>query len=354
MTTSKYISVAIIGCGLIGSEWDIEFSPERPPLTHARAFSQHPRVRLVAFCDRDEQKALRASKLWKASHYYTNPKELFAKHDIDVAVISTSTAVRSTVIEPALDAGIKTLVIEKPLANTLEESSRLVAAMDAAGTRSVLNYSRHWDPSMRHIRDRITTGVMGRIQRIVAFYGKGLSNNGSHLIDLAGLLCSACPVRARALNSPLAPCEADWSSTSDRAWDAQVEFVDGSNTRYNLMLIGTDHRDFTCFELRIIGQRALLDLSLGGRSLVWTDLKSDPHFPGYTVLGKRTSLESRYLESMQQMVDEVVSLSLGDISKASCDAHVALRTAMTVQAIKTSAMNDGQWIQLHSLKQDKL
>lgn len=352
MTTAEQIRVAIIGCGLIGTEWDRTVPTGRLPLTHARAFMQHARAHLVALCDRDAKRARDAANYWQVVHAYTDPEQLFAEHDIDVVIIATPSNVRSAVIEPALAAGIKLFVIEKPLATSLTESSRLVKAIDAAGAFAIINYSRNWDPSMREVRIRIESGAMGKMQRIVGTYGKGLNNNGSHLIDLAGLLCSASPVRARALNSPLDVSEADWTPTGDRAWDAQVEFIDAKGNSINLTLLGTDHRAFTCFELRAIGQKAIFELSMGGRVLKWTELQNDPNFPGYTVPSSSATLKARYMEAIKEMADEVVRLATGETTIVRCNAHKALRTALTIEAIQQSVKNDGLWVTLDSLSGD--
>jgi predicted dehydrogenase len=349
VTIPERIRVAIIGCGLIGTEWDRTTPADAPALSHARAFSEHARAQLVAFCDCDRDRARSAAKYWQVAHAYTDSRQLFSEQNIDVAVIAASSAARWAVIEPALAAGVKVLVIEKPLAITLEESRRLVAEMDAAGARSVVNYSRNWDPSMREIKDRIAAGAMGRVQRVVATYGKGICNNASHLIDLTGFLCGSRPVRARALGSPLDVSEADWSKRDERAWDAQVEFIDSTGSSINLTLLGTDQRAFTCFDLRIIGHKSIFELSMGGRRLYWYELQEDPNFEGYVVPAPPVALPSRYLEAMQKMVDEAVRLAAGDINTVSCDAHTALRTALAVESIQRSAQGDGQWFTLDTL-----
>ena len=352
MTTADYIRVAIIGCGLIGTEWDRSTSADATALTHARAFSRNKRVQLLAMCDQDGDRARSASQYWQVAHFYTDPLKMFSEQEIDVAVIATPSSVRWSVIEPAIAAGVRVLVIEKPLATSVEETRRLVAAIDAAGVRSVVNFSRNWDPSMRELKYRIAAGDMGKVQRVVATYGKGIGNNGSHLIDLTGFLCDSRPLRARALSSPFDDGEAAWSTAGERAWDAQVEFLDAKGVRTNLTLLGTDQRAFTCFELQIIGQKAIFNLSMGGRRQSWTGLQADPNFVGYVVPAPAVALSSRYLESMQEMANEVVQLAAGDISTASCDAHSALRTALAVNAIQLSALGNGQWITLDNLKNE--
>ncbi len=346
LMSASRLNVAIIGCGLIGAQWDAKATLTAFSLTHAAGFSRHPRAQLVAMCDHDSDKARQAALRWNAQASYCDPSILFAEHQIDVAVVATSSAARWDVIKQALAAGVKVLVIEKPLATTLNESRKVAAAIEASGIKSIINFSRHWDPSMAILRERIRAGGMGSLQRLVGTYGKGISNNGSHMIDLCTLLCDARPVRARSLGSPLDATEAVWSRGKDRAWDAQIEFEREDGSCLQLTMLATDHSAFTCFELRIIGRQAICDISKGGRRIVYTEIKDDPNFAGYRIPGEEMSQPARALEAMDWMVDEALRLAAGEIQASSCDAHNALLTALTVDAIEHSAHGDGHWQQI--------
>ena len=343
------VNVAIIGCGLIGTQWDAASQAPAFSLTHAAGFTKHRSCRLVAVCDQDPQKARQAAQRWGAAQAYSDPQQLFATTPVDLAVVATSSATRWEVIAPALAAGVKLLVIEKPLATTLVESRKLIAAIDAAGVQSIVNFSRHWDPSMRLLRENLSRGELGQIQRLIGTYGKGIANNGSHMIDLAAFICDAKPIRARALGSPLDSREANWSKGKDVTLDAQIVFANDTGKQFHLTMLGTDQTAFTCFELRVIGTRAIYELTLGGRKVTLTPVQSDPHYAGYTIPGEPQSLPARAIEAMDLMADEALNLVLGNISKSSCDIHTALLTALTVEAITISSRNNGPWIEIDSL-----
>ncbi|WP_333874410.1 Gfo/Idh/MocA family protein [Methylobacter sp.] len=348
MAEKTPVNVAIIGCGLIGAQWDAFVQQPSVSLTHAAGFSKHPDACLVAVCDQNIQKTEQAAQRWGA-RAYTDQDRLFAENPVDVAVIATSSAARWSVVKAALAANVKVLVIEKPLASTLAESRKLVAEIDAAGIKSVVNFSRHWDPSMRRLRDSLSQGEFGPIQRIVGTYGKGISNNGSHMIDLVAFLCNAKPVKARALGSPLEPGEALWSSGKDRALDAQIVFADAAGKQFHLTMIATDQTAFTCFELRVIGTRAFCELALGGRKITYTPVRDDPHYAGYTIPGEPEAQSARGMEAMDRMADEALQLALGRIGESSCDVHTALLTALTVEAVNLSESEGGSCIEIASL-----
>jgi len=348
MAEDTPVNVAIIGCGQIGTQWDAFVQQPSVSLTHAAGFSKHPDARLVAVCDQDTQKAEQSAQRWGA-RAYIDQEQLFAENPVDVAVIATSSATRWSVIETALEANVKVLVIEKPLASTLAESKKLVAAIDASGIKSLVNFSRHWDPSMRQLRDSLSQGEFGPVQRIVGTYGKGITNNGSHMIDLVAFLCAAKPVKARSLGSPLESSEALWSGGKDHAFDAQIVFADAAGEQFHLTMLGTDQTAFTCFELRVIGTRAICELALGGRKVTCTPLRDDPHYAGYTIPGEPVNLPARGMEAMDLMADEALQLALGLISESSCDVHAALLTALTVEAVTVSESEGGRWIDIASL-----
>jgi predicted dehydrogenase len=340
------LRVALIGCGLIGSRWDAARTDEGPSLTHGRAFSRIRGVRVVACCDADGPRAREAAALWGqgAAAAYTEPEALFAAQAVDLAVVASASGARAAGVLPALRAGVRMLVIEKPLAGTLAESRTLLAALDAAGARALINYSRHWDPSMLALARQLQAGEFGAVQRLVGTYGKGLSNNGSHLIDLARLLCDARPMRARALGSPLAASEADWSQGHDPALDAQIELSDGAGRSLRLDLMATDRSAYTCFELRIFGTQGLCEISQGGRSIDLRALVDDPDYPGYRIPGPRRPQPAQALQSMDRMAAEAVGLVRDAAARPSCDAAHALLTASTVAAVQRSATEGGRWV----------
>jgi predicted dehydrogenase len=345
--------VAIIGCGLIGAQWDADGPAAAYSLTHAAGFTKNPGAQLLACCDHDLARAQQAAQRWGAPHAYDDPRRLFAAHAIDIAVVAAASSARWSVIEPALAAGVRVLVIEKPLATTLAESQRLVAAVEAAGARTLVNFSRRWDPAMADLRARIARGELGRVQRLVGTYGKGLSNNGSHMIDLVASLTGAVPLRARALGSPLEQGEADWSSGADTALDVQIEYGgadgDAAGRIFQLTMLGSDQRAFTCFELRVTGTLGMAELSLGGRQLALTGLRADPQYAGYTIPDAPQALPARNLEAMDNMVAEALRLASGAQRSASCDARAALNTALAVAAARRSAERGGAWVELAEL-----
>lgn len=344
--SSQLAKVVIIGCGLIGALWDSPETSQAYSLTHAAGFSKHPACTLLAFCDADLAKAQAACQRWNVPHAYDEVVRMLDETAPDIVVIAASSASRLALLLPVLNARVKLVIIEKPLATSLAECRAVVAAIEQSQSMALVNYSRHWDQSLLDLRARIVAGEWGQIQRLQAWYGKGLSNNASHMIDLVGILCGAQPHRVRARATPLPGHEAAWSEGKDPALDAQIIYRCTDGREIQLDLLALDHTAFTCFELRLVMREALLEIALGGRQIRLSTIIDDPHYAHYRIPGEPTLLPSANLQAMDQMVAEAIALVQGQHARPSCDAQMALHTALTVAAIKDSLAQQEAWLEI--------
>jgi predicted dehydrogenase len=329
-------TVALIGCGRVGSQWDEDRPAGTPALTHAAAFQRASRASLVALCDPDPERLASAARARGVSRQYTSSAALFGELVPDIAIIATPTAVRREPIEAALQAGVATLVCEKTIASSLEEGRELAERLGSA--KVFINYLRRWDKAMRDWRARIARGELGKLQRAVGWYGKGLFNNGTHLIDLVLFLAGASALRARAGARRLDSGEADWNKGADPTFDAEVVFPD-----FVLTLLGTDHRHATVFELDLLGTDGRLRISEGGRRLEAWAAKSDPVTPGYRVLQPARAGEPGLQHAMETLAEEAVSASLGENVTPMCAPQDALASLAIADAIRRSAAAGGAW-----------
>lgn len=328
---------------MIGSQFDEVLSNNKNVLTHAGAFSKNRNCQLLALCDVNSSRAENAAAFWGVSLSYTNISEMLKENPIDLLVVATSSKVRLEIIKEALLAGVKYFVIEKPLAINLKDSRELVNMLDTAGAKTIVNFSRRWDHSIVQMRDAISSEI-GLIQRVTGFYGKGLINNGSHMIDLVSNVLRANPIRVRALGSLLPRAEANWLDGTDQAIDAQVIFSNDRKQEFCLNLLATDQSAFSCFSMQIIGNRGVYEYSQGGREISLRTTIPDQNYDDYTILGPSNKKDSFLFESMTVMAAEAINMALGKINQSSCDIHCALRTTSVVESIKKSSEFDGQWI----------
>ena len=87
---------------------------------------------------------------------------LLERADISAVVIASETSLHADLVEQAAAAG-KAVILQKPLALTLEEADRLVAAVERAGVPFTLAWQMRVDPHNLKIKALLESGEFGRL-----------------------------------------------------------------------------------------------------------------------------------------------------------------------------------------------
>jgi predicted dehydrogenase len=120
---------------------------------HAPALAAHPEAELVGVWGRDPAKAAALATRFDARGY-ADLDELIA--DVDAVAIALPPPVQADLAEKAARAG-RHLLLDKPLALTVEAADRVVAAVDAARVASVVFFTRRFMPAV----DAFITEIAG-------------------------------------------------------------------------------------------------------------------------------------------------------------------------------------------------
>ncbi|MGH2593077.1 MAG: Gfo/Idh/MocA family oxidoreductase, partial [Anaerolineae bacterium] len=129
---------------------------------HARILArQIGRARLVAVADVDRIRAHFTAERLDIPHWYDNPGDLLARSDIQAVYIATPSHTHPDLVEAAARAG-KDIFCEKPLALTLAETDRALAAVAQAGVRLQLGFMRRSQPDYVRLKAAIQDGELGR------------------------------------------------------------------------------------------------------------------------------------------------------------------------------------------------
>jgi predicted dehydrogenase len=114
----------------------------------------------------------------------------------DVVGVATPDHLHEGPVLAAIANGAKGILCEKPLATSLDEADRMVAAAEAAGTIINVNYTRRWLPEWVEARRIVADGEVGRLSQILAQVGGPramLFRNHTHVIDLIQYLAGSDP-----------------------------------------------------------------------------------------------------------------------------------------------------------------
>lgn len=140
--------------GLIGLGWFGE--------VHAEALATMPGIELAALCTRRPQRLAEIADRFGVSKRYTDYHDLLADPDIDVVGVITHIHDHRDIAIDALRSG-KHVFLEKPLAPTVADCDRILAAADEAAGFFMVGHICRFDPRVVLAKEAIDAGRIGRI-----------------------------------------------------------------------------------------------------------------------------------------------------------------------------------------------
>lgn len=129
---------------------------------HMRAWRDAPGVEIVALADREPERAVELGREYGISpaHVYADLHALLDRERLDFVDIATPPHAHIENVIAAAARGAHVLC-QKPLATSLDEAQRMIAACDVAGVRCVVNENWRWRRWYREIDRLIREGTIG-------------------------------------------------------------------------------------------------------------------------------------------------------------------------------------------------
>ena len=145
------LKTAVIGVGSMGRH-------------HARVYSQLEETQLVAVADRQPEALAEIAQLYGVPGY-ADYRQLLEKEQPDVVTIAVPTSLHREATIDALDAGAHVL-IEKPIAATIEEAQRLIDYAKARQRQLMVGHIVRFNPAIQLLKQKLERGELGRIFQI--------------------------------------------------------------------------------------------------------------------------------------------------------------------------------------------
>ncbi len=226
MSIDQKLRVAAIGTGSLGRH-------------HARNLAElaaEGRVEMIGACDADAETAARVAAD-NGCAAFTDWRELLGR--VDMVSIATPTETHCEIACAFLSAGVHTLV-EKPIALTLDEADRMIAAAAASGAKLMTGQLERFNPAMVALRPRVTNPLYFEIHRVSPFPNRSLDVDVVldvmiHDLDAVQWLVGADVAVAdiRAVGIPVVSDKVD-------AANARIEFENGAVANITASRIGTE------------------------------------------------------------------------------------------------------------------
>jgi len=178
----QLVRVGAIGCGSIART------------VHLPVLTRTAGVAITALADPDPASLAAAGRLAPNAARCSDADELLARDDVDAVLVTAPSGLHAELAVAVAEAG-RHLYLEKPLATSLADGERVVAAARAAGIVAGIGFNRRFHPAIRRARSVVLAGGIGRVSRVrTTFTDPGLNlpawklvraDGGGALLDLA-------------------------------------------------------------------------------------------------------------------------------------------------------------------------
>jgi predicted dehydrogenase len=152
------VSIGIVGLGYWG-----------PNL--ARNFAALPGARLAWLCDGRQEMLDRHGASHPQARVTQNLDDLLEDESLDAIVLATPVPTHAALAEKVLDAG-KHCFVEKPLAQSIADAERAVAAAERAGKILMVGHLLQYHPGVTKLKELVDSGELGDVHYI---YGNRLN-----------------------------------------------------------------------------------------------------------------------------------------------------------------------------------
>lgn len=213
----------LFGFGRIGAGYAADLLTARHfrYATHGQVLREHPGFDWQAVVDPDEASRA-AAKDWGVAHVGASVADIAALKP-EVAVLAIPPGARAAIVEQLLS--LKAVIVEKPLGATRAESESFMRLCAERGIAVQVNLWRRADRLFRSLADGELARRVGEVQAVTAFYGNGMRNNGTHMVDFLRMLLGE-PVRAAVLGGAKAAPQS--SVKGDTQFAAALTLANGA------------------------------------------------------------------------------------------------------------------------------
>ena len=173
---------AILGCGPRAA-------------CHIEAYLGIEEIKLVALCDMNEQRLQDYGSRFEVAGRYTDLEKMLAVEHPDILHVVTPPAIREQPIAAAANAGVKGVIVEKPLALSYRQVQHIQASVAKSGLKIVVNMQRRYFGSCQKLKEVLCSGRVGDIQFVRGVTRGNILSMGPHIFDLLlYLLDDAAPI----------------------------------------------------------------------------------------------------------------------------------------------------------------
>jgi predicted dehydrogenase len=259
----KPVRIGIIGCGDVMTAY----------MYHAQILGGQGLVEVTYACDRREERESIMRQRYHVPTFTTDPAILLASEQVDAVLVLTSMPEHGRLAIQALQAG-KHVLVEKPMAVTLEEAQALVEASQNSQGLLVCAPFVTLSPTYRTILARVQRGDIGRVISARARYGHAGPTWGSWYYQNGGAIFDLAPYNLASLTGLLGPARrvlamtgtaipdriVDGAATLSKVEDNAHILIDFGDAIFAVVTTGFTMQQYRCPALELYGSSGTLQM----------------------------------------------------------------------------------------------
>ena len=125
---------------------------------------------------------------------YADYGEMLARESLDMVSICTWMHLHEPMVLAAVEAGVKAIHCEKPMADTWGGAKRMAAAAKAAGCQLTFNHQRRYGAAYTIAKQMLDEGRIGQLLRQESECGN-IYDSGTHFIDMFSFYNGESPAK---------------------------------------------------------------------------------------------------------------------------------------------------------------
>ena len=165
MSDVDVVRLGVVGCGRIAQ------------VAHLPALEKADGVEVVVVCDTSEEVARAVAARYGIGSFVAEAAKVFENPQVEAVLIAVPDRFHRELAEAALRAG-KHVLVEKPLASTVEEARRLVEVQAETGLVLQVGSTKRHDPGLSFARDFLAAGRLGEVRSFHSWYRIGTIRPG--------------------------------------------------------------------------------------------------------------------------------------------------------------------------------
>jgi predicted dehydrogenase len=163
------IKMGIIGCGSICA-------------AHCQGLTTLSEMfRVVAACDTERERAEGCALQFPGAKVYTDYRALLDESDAEAVDILLPHALHRPTAVDCLQAG-KHVLVEKPIATTLEDADAMIEAARTAGRKLMVAFNERFDPQYQKVKEAVENKLLGDLTAARADHNQFVGVGANHWI----------------------------------------------------------------------------------------------------------------------------------------------------------------------------